>query len=249
MGAIQSSINQALSLSGLLLQTNPAFQDFAKKQLTNKEIDKITKERAALQEEMKAHEEANKGISTPEEKLKYNRERVNFMKQDLKMARRLEELDPLAITNAEELDYKTRKQSRLNDIEALQKELDENLIELGEGIETNEDWDAYDMLVNKWKDLSQQAFEIEPTTARAKETVQAKYANDDIRDIEATEKAERAEKQAQIEYAKGIEEQNRQRARIQRQQAEKAARMGLGFSAEDYLAAPSLLKKTLEGGF
>lgn len=246
MGAIQSSINQALSLSGLLLQTNPAFQDFAKKQITNKEIDKITKERAALQEEMKVHEEANKG--TPD-RLKYNRERVMFMKQDLKMARRLEELNPLATTNAEELDYQTRKQSRLNDIEALQKELDENMIELGESIETNEDWDAYDMLVNKWKDLSQQAFEIEPTTARAKETVQAKYANDDIRDIEANEKAERAQKQAQIEYQKGIEEQNRQQARIQRQQAEKAARMGLGFSAEDYLAAPSLLKKTLEGGY
>lgn len=249
MGVIQSSINQAISLSGLLLQTNPAFQDFAKKQITNKEIDKITKQRATLQEEMKAHEEANKKTSTPEEKLKYNRERINFMKQDLKMARRLEELNPLAMTNAEELDYKTRKQSRLNDLEALQLDLDKGLEELGETAETKTDWAAYDMLAEKWEKIAKESFEIDPTTARAQETVQAREHLNEMRAYDEEERAEKVAKKEQIEYQKGLEEQERQRARIERQQAEKAARMGLGFSAEDYLAAPSLLKKTLEGGY
>lgn len=246
---IQQSINQTLSLAGILFQMNPTFQDYAKKQITNKEIEKITKQRATLQEEMKAHEEANKEISTPEEKLKYNRERLNFMKQDLKMARRLEELDPLATTNAEELDYETRKQSRLNDLEALQTDLDKGLEELGETAETKTDWAAYDMLTEKWEKIAKESFEIDPTTARAKETVQARELIQEMRSYDEEEKAEKAAKKEQIEYQKGLEEQERQKARMERQQAEKAARMGLGFSAENYLAAPSLLKKTLEGGY
>lgn len=175
MGAIQSSINQAISLSGLLLQTNPAFQDYIKKKAEQEKIAKIKDSRAQL---FDAYEElANKENQT--------------------------------LT-------------------------DEHMMEV---------LDKRDL------ELSKQVFELDPSVENVKDLVQSQYSVESHEEVRQEEAAKRAQRQAQIEYAKGIEEQNRQRARMERQQAEKAARMGLGFSAEDYLAAPSLLKKTLEGGY
>lgn len=175
MGAIQSSINQAISLSGLLLQTNPAFQEYMKKKAEQEKIAKIKDSRAQL---FDAYEEL-----------------ANKEKQTL---------------------------------------TDEHMMEV---------LDKRDL------ELSKQVFELNPSVENVKDLVQSQYSVEEHEEIRQEEAAQRAQKQAQIEYQKGIEEQNRQRARIERQQAEKAARMGLGFSAEDYLAAPSLLKKTLEGGY
>lgn len=172
---IQQSINQAISLSGLLLQTNPAFQEFR----------------------MKQAEEAKKaGIRGQREKLAEDYEKLaNLDKQTGNTFREMEELDKADLA------------------------------------------------------LSQKLFEMDPTANTARQVVQGKDSVEAWEDIRQEERAKQQAKQAEIEYQKGIEEQNRQRARIERQQAEKAARMGLGFSAEDYLAAPSLLKKTLEGGY
>lgn len=175
MGAIQSSINQALSLSGLLLQTNPAFQDYMKKKAEQEKIAKIKDSRAQL---FDAYEELA------------NKEKPTVTDEDM-----MEKLDK-------------------RDLE-----------------------------------LSKQVFELDPSVENVKDLVQSEYSVQEHEEIRQEEAKRRAQKQTEIEYAKGIEEQNRQRARMERQQAEKAARMGLGFSAEDYLAAPSLLKKTLEGGY
>ena len=176
---IQQSINQAISLSGLLLQTNPAFQEFRMKQAEEAKKAGIREQRGKIAEDY--------------EKL------ANLDKQTENTFLEMEELDKADLA------------------------------------------------------LSQKLFEMDPTAKTAHQVVQGKQdveAWEDIRQEEKTARiAKQQARQAEIEYQKGIEEQNRQRARIERQQAEKAARMGLGFSAEDYLAAPSLLKKTLEGGF
>lgn len=172
---IQQSINQAISLSGLLLQTNPAFQEFR----------------------MKQAEEAKKaGIRGQREKLAEDYEKLaNLDKQTENTFQEMEELDKADLA------------------------------------------------------LSQKLFEMDPTAETARQVVQGKDSVESWEEGRQEERAKQQAKQAAIEYQKGIEEQNRQRARIERQQAEKAARMGLGFSADDYLAAPSLLKKTLEGGY
>lgn len=172
---IQQSINQAISLSGLLLQTNPAFQEHMKKKAEEAKKADIREQRGKIAEDY--------------EKL------ANLDKQTENTFKEMEELDKADLA------------------------------------------------------LSQKLFEMDPTAETARQVVQGKYDVEVWEDSRQEKAAQRAKRQAEIEYQKGIEEQNRQRARIERQQAEKAARMGLGFSAEDYLAAPSLLKKTLEGGF
>lgn len=172
---IQQSINQAISLSGLLLQTNPAFQDYLKKKAEQKKIAKIKESRKQLAE-------------TYDELLNKEKQTVS----DFDMMEKLDERD---------------------------------------------------------LELSKQVFELDPSKENVKDLVQSEYSVQEHEEIRQEEAEQRAKRKEEIEYHKGIEEQNRQRARIERQQAEKAARMGLGFSAEDYLAAPSLLKKTLEGGY
>lgn len=163
---IQQSINQAISLSGLLLQTNPAFQDYLKKKAEQEKIAKIKESRGHIAE---AYDEL-----------------LNKEKQ------------------------------------------------------TITDFDMMEKLDERDLELSKQVFELDPSKENVKDLVQSEYSVQEHEEIKREE---------EIEYHKGIEEQNRQRSRMERRQAEKAARMGLGFSAENYLAAPSLLKKTLEGGY
>lgn len=89
---IQQSINQAISLSGLLLQTNPAFQEFRMKQAEEAKKAGIREQRGKIAEDYEKL--ANLDKQTENTFL----EMEELDKADLALSQKLFEMDPTAKT-------------------------------------------------------------------------------------------------------------------------------------------------------